>query len=112
MIDIGKKLHELRKTCGLTQKEVADAVDVAEATVSRWESGHISNMRRGRIEKLAKVLRVSPLVITERSGDSCADSSSSPVLSAEELDILRKYRFVDSDGKKVVSATLNAVYSI
>lgn len=65
--DMGKKLHELRDARGLTQREVANAVGVTEATVSRWESGHINNMRRDKIESLAKVLQVSPLVIMGRT---------------------------------------------
>ena len=50
-------LSQRRRELGLTQKEVADAVGVAEATVSRWESGEIANMRRDRIAALAKVLQ-------------------------------------------------------
>lgn len=42
-------------------KQVADAVGVSEATVSRWESGEIANMRRSRIVKLAAILSLSPL---------------------------------------------------
>lgn len=34
---------------GLTMKEFADMVGVSEATVSRWESGDIENMRRSNI---------------------------------------------------------------
>ena len=45
---------------GLTMKEVADAVGVSEGTISRWESGHIANMRRDKIVALAKVLQISP----------------------------------------------------
>lgn len=52
-------LADRRKQVGLTQKEVADAVGVSEATVSRWESGEIANMRRDRIAALAKVLGCS-----------------------------------------------------
>ena len=50
-----------RLELGLTMKQVADAVGVSEATVSRWESGEIANMRRSRIVKLASVLNMSPL---------------------------------------------------
>lgn len=60
---IGKIIYDRRDSLGLTQKEVAGFVGVSEATVSRWESGHIDNMRRDRIAKLAKVLQISPLVI-------------------------------------------------
>jgi repressor LexA len=40
--------------------EVAKLVGVSEATISRYESGNIKNMRRDRIEKYAKALQVSP----------------------------------------------------
>ena len=53
-------LADRRKELDLTQKQIATAVGVSEATVSRWESGAISNMRRDKIALLARVLRVSP----------------------------------------------------
>lgn len=47
----------------LTMKEVADAVGVSEATVCRWESGEIENMKRDKIVALSDVLRLPPTVI-------------------------------------------------
>lgn len=55
-----KYLTDRRKELGLTMKQVAEAVGVSEATVSRWESGQIANMRRDRINNYAKILRVDP----------------------------------------------------
>lgn len=60
-VDIGDFLRKQRTRKELTQKEVADFVGVTEATVSRWESGEIGNMRRDRIAKLAAILNISPL---------------------------------------------------
>lgn len=56
-------LKNRRIELDLTMKEVADSVGVSEGTVSRWESGDISNMKRDKIYSLAKVLQISPLVI-------------------------------------------------
>lgn len=56
-------LSARRKKLGLTQKEVAEMVGVAEGTVSRWESGEIANMRRDRIAMYAKALKTSPAFI-------------------------------------------------
>lgn len=42
-----------RLELGLTQREIADRVGVTEATVSRWESGDIRNMRRDKIQKIS-----------------------------------------------------------
>lgn len=58
-------LRQRRKELGLTMKQVADAVGVSEATISRYESGNIRNMRRDRIDKYAKVLRVDLLDMIE-----------------------------------------------
>ena len=49
-------LTDRRKALGLTMKQVAEAVGVSEATVSRWESGQIANMRRDRINSYAQIL--------------------------------------------------------
>lgn len=56
-------LKQRRLEVGLTLAEVAKLVGVSEATVSRWESGNIANMKRSRIAALAKALQVSPSVI-------------------------------------------------
>ena len=54
------RLAERRKALGLTQKEIAESVGVSEATVSRWESGEIANMRRDRIAAYARALKTTP----------------------------------------------------
>lgn len=62
-MNIRLKLSERRKELGLTLAEVAAKVGVSEATVSRWESGHIDNMKRDKIALLADALKVSPLYV-------------------------------------------------
>ena len=113
--DMGKKLRELRDARGLTQREVANAVGVTEATVSRWESGHINNMRRDKIEGLAKVLHVSPLVIMGKDGDTPAPPAAQPPtapyrtpltkrdeLTEHEREHIELYRELDERGRNAV----------
>ena len=54
-----------REELGLSMKEVAEACGVAESSVSRWENGHISEIKRSRIKKLAEVLQVKPSLLIE-----------------------------------------------
>ena len=70
----GDKLRNRRKELGLSMKEVADHIGVAEATVSRWESGDIANMKRNYIKLYADVLQVSPLFIMGEDEDSSIQS--------------------------------------
>lgn len=56
-------LRSRRLELDLTLSEVAKAIGVTEATVSRYESGNIKNMRRDRIEKYSKILKIDPTLI-------------------------------------------------
>lgn len=47
-----------RKELDLTLEEIGNAVGVAKATVLRWESGEIQNVRRDKIAALANILRL------------------------------------------------------
>ena len=53
-------IKQRRKELGLTLLDIAEKVGVSEGTVSRWESGDISNMRRDKIADLAKALGTTP----------------------------------------------------
>lgn len=59
-MEANKRIKDRRKQLGLTMLEVAKLVGVSEATISRWESGDIANMRRDKIKKLSVALKVSP----------------------------------------------------
>ena len=90
-------LANRRKELGLTMKEVADSIGVSEATVSRWESGAIANMRRDRIAKYASILDVSPTFImtgeTEEEEPNAVDKENNPiVLDDEALELLEELK--------------------
>lgn len=61
MIDLKSRRMEL----GLTLLDVAKAVGVSEATISRYENGNIKSMKNDRIEKYAKILMVNPTALIE-----------------------------------------------
>lgn len=80
---MGNYLADRRKQLGLTQKEVAELVEVSEATVSRWESGEIANMRRDRIAAYAKALKTNPVFIM--TGNENDGEGPSPKLPPDAL---------------------------
>lgn len=60
MKNIKEKIKQRRKDLNLSLEEIANYVGVSKATVSRWETGAISNMRADKIQKLAEILKVNP----------------------------------------------------
>lgn len=60
---VGEIIYNRRKELGLTLEEIGNATGVSKSTVKKWEDGYIANMRRDKIEKLAKVLQISPIVL-------------------------------------------------
>lgn len=59
-MDISKKIKELRIRKDLSLEQVGDYVGVSKATVLKWESGQIKNMRRDKIVRLAEILGITP----------------------------------------------------
>lgn len=58
--DMANKIHTLRKSRGMTLEEVGKIVGVGKSTVRKWETGMIANMRRDKIDLLAKALSTTP----------------------------------------------------
>lgn len=59
-----KEFLKLRRiSLHLTMEQVAEACNVNKATVSRWESGDIGDMKSSRIKALAKILQVKPGIL-------------------------------------------------
>lgn len=59
-MSLSSTLKKRRKELNLTLLQIAEKVGVSEATVQRWESGNIKNLRYNRISRLAEVLDISP----------------------------------------------------
>lgn len=62
-MEIKDIIRSRRIELGFTMKELADLCGVSEGTISRWESGHISNMKRDKVALLSKVLGIPAEVI-------------------------------------------------
>lgn len=77
-MDTNIKLKLRRQELQLTMLDVAKLVGVSEATISRWESGDIANMRRDKIVKLANALQVTPSYIMGTNGETNVQKNYTP----------------------------------
>lgn len=87
-----------RLSLDLTMKDVAKALGVSEATVSRYESGEIQNMGIDKIEALSKVLRCSPGYLMGWESNPTPLSGSD--LSYDEARFLLLFRSLSNDGQQ------------
>lgn len=88
-MNIGLLISTKRKEKGLTQKELATKVGVSEATISRWESGEIKNMKRKFVGALADALGVSPLLFMDwPEGRIEEEGGNAPVRKGNRIPVL------------------------
>jgi len=57
---LNERIKSCRNACGLTLLEVAEKIGVTEATMQRYESGDIKNIKHETIVKLADIFKVDP----------------------------------------------------
>lgn len=62
-ITTGNLIKSKRIKLDLSMDELAKQVGVSKATVQRWESGEISNLKRDKVIPLAKALNINPLLL-------------------------------------------------
>src|SRR5690625_4635461 len=59
-MNFGERLKHVRLKRGLTLSTIGEKIGRAEATVQRYESGDIKNLKLDMIDELAKILNVNP----------------------------------------------------
>lgn len=64
-MDIGQNIKKYRIMRGYTLDEVARKVGVSRQTMSRYETGVISNIPSDKIESIAKSLDISPALLMD-----------------------------------------------
>ncbi len=89
---------------GYTMKELANLVGVSEATVSRWESGHLATMKHTKIAILAEALGISPAELFTKAP---VTPTPSLTLTDEEKTLVTKYRLLAPDNKTAIDKQID-----
>lgn len=69
-MEVKDLIKKRRLELDLTQDQLANMIGVSSSTITRYETGEIVNIRRDKIEKLAKALGLSPSEIVNASMSS------------------------------------------
>lgn len=115
MIDItGKRIRERRKDLNMTQEELGAKINVTKATINKYETSIVLNLKRAVTEKLAEALMTTPAylmgwdsdtynasavhtnngIIGQNTGTVTINNSARPI-SKEEVELLRIYNALD-----------------
>lgn len=107
-MEIKDIIRNKRLERGYTMKQLGDKVGVSEATVSRWESGHLSTMKHTKIALLAEALGISPVLLFAPAQPAATATTAKAIdFSEREMLLIKKYRQLDADGQEDVEDFVN-----
>ena len=99
-----ERIKQRRLALNLTLLYVAEQLGVKEATVQRYESGDIKNIKHETIAQLAEILDCSPAYLM--GWENYESKNSDLNLSELERQIILEYRKADSITKAMVLRAL------
>lgn len=106
--EIGKTLKELREKANLTQKQAYEYIGVAQSTFSSWETGKAEPPTETLL-KLCQLYKVDDILSAFGYDGYNEDGSLS--LNMYEVDMIEKYRTLDTYGKDAVDSVLDIEYT-
>lgn len=112
--NLGSFLKQKRKEKGLTLVQLGEKIGVTNGTISKWERGHIKNMKRDKIEALCNVLGIPPLVLINgiENNDKIECEEITPQEFQQEVaTLLSKTTNLSEQEKNVLMQTLNLICS-
>ena len=77
-MDVGERIKNRRTQLGLSAEQIAAELGVSPATVYRYESNEIMNMRIDKLEPIAKALHTSPAYLmgwSEETSSAAEDTN-------------------------------------
>ena len=100
-IEFGKRLAEMRQQINLSQKSIADKLEIPQSTYAGYETGS-RKIPLELIVRLSKILNISPTVLILGKEINIIND-----FTASELELIKKYRQLDADGKLRIENQLN-----
>jgi len=114
--DIALQLADLRRSRGLTQKQVAELLGTKQQAIARLEdpaySGHSLSMVRKYVEALGASLRVTIILPAEASGAYTVQRSQRPQFVHEEMKTAPTTSVVSAHGATEVAPTGNGRFQV
>ena len=106
------RMKERRTILNITLTEIAEALDITQPTVQRYESGEIKNIPYDKLVMLADLLQCTPPYLLGWE----SETNSPPEIPGEAERMLHYFRKLNAKGKKeavrqIENLTLISKYS-
>lgn len=92
--ELGKRIRALRQAAGMTQQQLADAVEVSRAAVAFWETGREGSVNK-HLAGLCRALGVGEDTLL----NGLAEERIETTLSPDEADLIALYRLLSPSRK-------------
>lgn len=102
-MSIGDNIKKKRNQKGITLLELAESIGVREATVQRYESGSIKNIKHETIIKIANVLETTPAYLMGWEEEHISKSENQPreqFINGNEKELVECYRLCNKEDKE------------
>ena len=103
---VGDRIKKRRNQLNLTMDDLARELNTIRQTIFKYENNIVTNIPLDKLERIAKVLKVSPAYLM--GWDNITVES---IYSDDEVNIIKKYRQLDQRGQAAVLDTLNREYA-
>lgn len=109
-MEIGRKIKNARLKRGMTQQELGELVGVQKSAIAKYESGRVVNIKRGTLQKIAKVLglRPSELIFTESPKDA-ADLHVKIITDVELLEAIKEYYLLSEEKQRMIRELMHGL---
>ncbi len=107
---MNNRLAQLRDEKGLSQTQLGKIVNAAQNTVSQWELG-TRGISSEMLIRLADFYTVSIDYLLGRTENRTGTQANTrPHVTSDEIELIKKYRSLDEDGKRRVLRNLDGEY--
>lgn len=100
-MDFKDLIYNRRTELNLTMEELGKKVGVSRATVQRWESGEIKNVRRDKIAKLADALQSTPSYLMGWDEEQVFPKNLKNLIQNKDIDIQKLSKETNIDTYRI-----------
>ena len=97
-MSLEEKVRQLREQRGMNQKQLADASNITQATISRIESGQVKELKSEALKRLASALGVTVDYLVDKTSRLTPNDIAESDPDAQYL--LRGYEKLSADGRE------------